>query len=175
MLGIVAPIVLVLGSCAWVVAWLTAPPEDRAEVEAHLDRAVLAYDRWGDTPVIVFTGFGDPRVYIDTLRLDTISIEWPPTPRWQWSGNWSSIPSSSDPASLGHGQGEWGSALFGQINDPAIARIHCTLDDVNISEVVTAPGYVVPLPDGVRPPDSCDFLDASGRVVWTANLIRSNG
>jgi hypothetical protein len=95
-------------------------------------------------------------------------------PRWQWTGNWSYIPVTHDPASLGYGNGKWGSALFGQIHDPEITHLQCSFEGHEFTEPVASPGYAVRLPGGVSPPDSCDFLDATGRVVWTAKLIRSN-
>jgi hypothetical protein len=49
-LGFVAVIAVVLGSCAWVFDWFTAPPDDQVDAEAHLDRPLLAYELWGDTP-----------------------------------------------------------------------------------------------------------------------------
>ena len=68
---------------------LSRPPS-RAWLDEHFWGDVLAYEVWDGTPHVVFAftddTFADGRVYVDHLVLDWVSIDWPPTPRWQASG-----------------------------------------------------------------------------------------
>lgn len=167
-------ITAVIFGLGWWVRDVTMPPSTKSELEEKMDRPFLAYEVWDDTPIVVFQWTEDGEyVYIDRLRLDWMNMGVPFFPRWQWTGVWSYIESTSDPASLGYGHGAWGAALFGQINDPAITRARCSLEAAEITELVSAPGFAIQLPGDAKIPDSCDFLDASGAVIWTANVNKS--
>ncbi len=150
-----------------VVDWLGRPPQTQAAAEAHLDRPVLDYQLWDNTSYVVFEQ--DDRVAFDRLRIDWISIEWPPTPRWQWTGNWSDIPSTTDPASAGLGSAADGTVVFGQIPSPSIVTLEIELDGAWQSYPVSSPGYAVLLPQVGITPDAYRWLDAQGRVVWSTD------
>jgi hypothetical protein len=168
---VIALIVSFIGGCAWGVDRLTSPPANQAEAESHLDRDIIAYDVWGDTPVVIFQL--DDHVYFDRLRLDLISIDVPPTPRWQWTGDWRHIESTSDPASVAWVVGWWGEAIYGQVNDRSIVSIETNTDGVKESYPIAAPGFLIRLPEGSHQPVDYRFLDANGRVVWMTTSVES--
>lgn len=152
----------------------------RRWVEDHLSGDVLAYEVWDGTPHLVFR-FGDDesaaaKVYFDHLRRDPISIDWPPTPRWQWTGAWYYVAATDAPASLGVARctGVMGEAcdkpteVFGQVNAPEIVALEVAYGGAWHRFPVAAPGFAVRLAGYRGVPSSYRWLDAAGRVVWTA-------
>lgn len=163
---ILAIVGVLLGGAVVGLARLGRVPATQAQVEGHLERAVLTYAVVDDVPYIVFPLNG--RVVLDQLILDWISIEWPPTPRWQWTGMWDSIAPTTDPASLGYGTATLPPRIvYGQINDPAIVELHVRIEDATYSFPVSAPAYVVRLP--TERPWAAEFrwVDAQGREIWS--------
>lgn len=164
-----------------VGAALALLPDDapsRAWAEENLSGDVLAYEVWDGTPHLLFWHWDDgpnAKVYFDHLRRDPISIEWPPTPRWQWTGAWYSIPATYAPASLHVARctGVLGEVcdkpteLFGQVNAPEIVALEVAYDGAWHRFPVAAPGFAVRLPGFRSVPSSYRWLDAMGGVVWT--------
>jgi hypothetical protein len=144
----------------------------------NLSGDVLAYEVWDRTPHLVFwhgNDAPDSKVYFDHLRRDPVSIDWPPTPRWQWTGNWYSIAATDAPASLGVARctGIMGETcdkpteLFGQVNAPEIAALEAEYDGAWHHFPVAAPGFAVRLAGFHGVPSSYRWLDAAGGIVWT--------
>lgn len=170
---------------------LTDPPETQAEAERHLERPVLAYHLWDGTGFVVVEYGGT--VHFDRLVLDPFSMEWPPLPRWQWTGNWWSLNATTDPASVAlastgdpvpddpyryasgptpeGGQETAAHVLFGQVNDLAITELQVEIDGAWQAYPVAAPGFAVRLPKGSPKPTAVRWLDGNGIVVWTASSI----
>ncbi|MBA2247464.1 MAG: hypothetical protein H0W23_05000 [Chloroflexia bacterium] len=146
---------------------LSAVPATKAGVEEHLERSLLAYAPLDDAAYVVFQ-LGDT-VYLDVLTLDWISIEWPPTPRWQWSGMWSYIDATTAPASVAIGNPNTLPVLFGQINDPGIVTFQAEVDGQWQSFPVSGAGFVVQLPAGDTYSTRYRWLDAGGNVVYEIN------
>ncbi|MDP9363779.1 MAG: hypothetical protein M3Q10_06070 [Chloroflexota bacterium] len=157
-----------------------ARPPSRQWVEENLSGEVLAYEVWDGTPHLVFW-FGedegyDGKLYFDHLRRDLVSIDWPPTPRWQWTGSWYYVAATNAPASLGVARctGVGGEAcdkpteVFGQVNAPEIVALEVEYGGAWRRFPVAAPGFAVRL-DGYRGvPTAYRWLDRDGRAVWTS-------
>lgn len=144
-----------------------AAPANQAEVEEHLERPILAYAKLDDAAYIVFDF--DGRIYLDQLVLDWISIEWPPTPRWQWTGMWSYIDATTAPASVAIGNPNVIPTFFGQINDPAIVTLQAEVDGQWQSFPVSGAGFAVQLPVGDTYPTRYRWLDAGAKVVYAVD------
>lgn len=161
-------VIAIVALALWVRATVT-PPETRAELEEKMDRPFLAYEVWDDTPVVPFQwGPSDEYVYIDRLRFDWMNICVPFFPRWQWTGVWSYIASTADPASIAFDRGPWGTALFGQVNDPAIVAVEVVNGSESTIYPVSIPGFLIELNDDETEPDEYRFLDANGVVIWSS-------
>lgn len=167
-----------VGGAAWADALRGVP--SRRWAEENLSGDVLAYEVWDGTPHLVFrfeddAGAGD-RIFFDHLRQDLVSIEWPPTPRWQWTGNWYSIAATDAPASLGVARctGVMGEAcdkpteVFGRVNASEIVALELGYGGAWRRFPVAAPGFAVRLDGDHGAPSSYRWLDAAGRPVWTA-------
>ena len=164
--GALAALVLV-GGLGWAMMTSARPPDSIIAVEHELGQPLLAYSPGGNQPHVVFA-FGNA-VRFDALELDWLSIHWPPEPRWQWSGHWTSIPLSNDPASAAASVLPQRGAVFGQLNDPAITQVAILVDHQWHIEPVSGAGYLVWLPvDGV--PAKARFLSADDRVMWEVDL-----
>ena len=150
-----------------LAASVAEPPRTQQEVETHLGREVLFYTVWNDDPYVVVDTGG--KIRFDRLWLDWISIEWPPTPRWQWTGWWSSAPVTADPASatLSVYSTPLGNVVFGQINADYIVEIEVVAGAKAYRYPVSSPGYAVRLPEDHDKVVECRFLDARGQVVWS--------
>jgi len=157
----------------FLVRGLGAVPENQAEVEEHLDRPILAYAKLDDVPYVVFEF--DGRVYLDTLVLDWISIDWPPTPRWQWTGMWSYIDATTAPASVALGNPTGTPVLFGQINDPAITSLDVEVDGQSMRFAVSGAGFAIQLPDSTLRATQYRWLDAEGNVVFNVDRASTAG
>lgn len=159
---------LIGGVLVLLIGWLGRPPQTQAAAEDQLDRPVMAFASWDGTPYVVFK-FGDSRhVYFDRLRIDWISIDWPPTPRWQWTGFWSYIDTTTAPASAGLTTAADRNVVFGQVNAPEIVAMELEIDGVWRSYPVSAPGYAVGLSGFDEVPTGYRWVDSGGRVVFSA-------
>lgn len=162
-------IVIAIAALGLWVRDVTMPPETRTEHEEKMERPFLAYEVWDDTPVVLFHWSpSDEYVYIDRLRLDWMNMGVPFFPRWQWTGVWSYIASTSDPASIAFDRRPWGTALFGQVNDSAIVAVEVVNGSVLTIYPVSIPGFLVELNDDEPEPDEYRFLDADGVVIWSS-------
>ena len=160
--------IAIIGALTLLIDWLGGPPQTQAAAEDHLERPVMAFAFWDGTPYVVFE-FGDSgHVYFDRLRIDWMSIEWPPTPRWQWTGWWSYIEATTAPASAGLTAAA-GNVVFGQVNAPEIVALEMKVDGAWRSYPISAPGYAVRLSKFDETPTGYHWLDAEGRVVFAAD------
>jgi len=98
-----------------------------------------------------------------------MSIKWPPTPRWQWTGSWSYIETTTDPASAGLTTSGAGNVIFGQVNAPGIVTLGLEIDGTWRSYPISSPGYAVRLSGFDETPTGYRWLDAAGQVVWTVD------
>lgn len=169
--------IVAVAGLVWLGDRLTAVPATQREAEAHLDRSLLFYEVWDGTGYVVFE-FGGT-LHFDRLRLDLVSIEWPPTPRWQWTGMWWTIDTTTGPASAGVGStsrltgpsttdppGHY--VIFGQVNDPEITWLEVQSNGEWARYPVAAPGYAIRLPPENPRPTAARWLDAHGEILWTA-------
>lgn len=153
----------IIGALVLLVGWLGRPPQSQAAAEGQLERPVMAFASWDGTPYAVFEDFG--YVYFDRLRIDWISIEWPPTPRWQFTGSWSYIDTTTAPASAGLTTAADRNVVFGQVNAPEIVTLELEIDGVWRSYHVSVPGYAVGLSGLDEVPTGYRWLDAEGRAI----------
>ncbi len=151
-----------------VVYWLTAPLDSQQEIESHLERPILAFDVWDGTTYIVFE-YGE-MVHFDQLVYDPVSLDWPPLGRWQWSGNWSSLPVTSAPASVAVSDFPISRVLFGQINDTSIVTMEADVNGTIQRFAVAVPGFMVQYEGPLPPSTEVRWLNADGNVVWTSQV-----
>lgn len=164
---IVLFLIIGLFGVVWAVAQLGSVPQTQQEAEAHLNREILAYAVWDGMPYAVFEYGGT--VHFDRLILDWISIEWPPTPRWQWTGFWSSLEPTTDQASVELAAAGDDRAIYGQVNSAEIVRIDVLMDGEWHSYPASSPGFAIRLPSGEPIPEGYRWLDAEGNVIWTVH------
>lgn len=164
---------------------LTTPPRTQTEAEAHLERSIIAYALWDDVPYIVFEYGGT--VHFDRLVLDLVSIDWPPTPRWQWTGMWATIDTTGDPASVGTGRTRppraanpagprradgdvsYEPVIYGQVNSREIAWLDVLADGGWERYPVAYPGFLIRLAEGQSIPNQYRWLDTDGQVIWSVD------
>ena len=168
---------------------LTSLPRTQAEAEAHLDRQIIAYALWEDVPFVVFEYGG--ALHFDRLVLDLVSIEWPPIPRWQWTGSWWTMPVTTNPASVGTastqrsvptdpyryasgpdagcGANQGRLVIYGQINADSIAWLEVRSDGEWQRYPVSAPGFAIRLTEGRPVPRDFHWLAADGAVIWSVD------
>lgn len=162
-----------IGICAVTILFLFVPaafafpslgsPPGRVELERHLEREVMAYEKVDGKPFIVFAYGG--KVRLDSIKLDPISVEWPPFPRWQWTGHWDSLDFTEDPASAGISRNLGFRMIFGQLNDDRIESVIVVFKGEAIAtSMVEGPGYIIQVPHfaGVE----VQFFDANGEIIW---------
>jgi hypothetical protein len=146
-------------------------PPSRAWVEDNLYGDVLAYEVWDGVPHVLVRR-DDGELQFDHLILDRISIDWPPTPRWQYSGLWytandwrmSAVLRVAPCAGvLGEGCGK-PVELFGTVASPAIVALEVLVDGAWRRFPIAAPGFVIRL-DGRSLPADHRWLDAAGNEV----------
>lgn len=167
--------------------WYLTRPPSRSGVEGIWgDAEVLAYEVRGGTPHIVLRERRDPsvsgipnRIILDRLKLDRLSIGWPPVPEWQLSGGWETLSPTDDPASVGAAWGTgWSShdsmELFGEINSPMIIAMEVHYEGEWHRFDVSPPGYMLQLLFFHGRPDGYRWLDASGATVWEAEDIQNS-
>lgn len=143
-------------------------PADRAAVESQLDRKVYGYITVDGTGWVA-TRFVD-KVIFDHLILDPKPMGIPPEPRWQWSGDWTSMPVTDDSASARTASADGTRVVFGQINDPAIVSMEIETTGTDIAAEVTAPGYLVSLERAPGDVQQVRFLNETGDVVYEMGL-----
>lgn len=138
-------------------------PPGRVELERHLEREVMAYEKVDGKPFIVFAYGGKAR--LDSIKLDPISVEWPPFPRWQWTGYWDSLDLTEDPASAGISRQLGARMIVGQVNDDRIESVSVVFKGEAVAtSMVEGLGYVIEVPHsaGVE----VQFLDANDEIIW---------
>lgn len=159
---------------------LRSPSRERAATALRGAGDLIAYEVWDGVPHAVVRErpgrWGAPRVIFDHLTADPVSIAWPPVPAWQLTGAWYVVAATDVPASLGVARctGINGEAciketeLFGQINAAEIVALEVLVEGAWRRYPVAPPGFAVRL-DGFRGrPTDYRWVDAAGRVVWTA-------
>ncbi len=134
----------------------------------------MAYETWDDSPRVVFRVDGELR--FDRLRADPISIEFPPTPRWQLSGQWYSLPATSDPASVGVvaclDACARPTVLFGELDVAReIVAFEVRYEGAWHRFEVAGEGYLVHLDGFTGVPDAYRCLDAAGATVWSSDRV----
>lgn len=167
---IVALLIIAIVGLVRIIDGLGDPPLTQQEAEAHLDRSILAYAVWEGVPYVVFE-YGDV-VHFDRLILDWISIEWPPTPRWQWSGMWSLLEPTNDPASVGRASTGENRVIYGQVNFDDIVWLEVRADGEWRRYPVSSPGFAIRLPDDLGNPAGYRWLDTEEQVVWALDDTR---
>lgn len=159
------PVVLI-GALLLVWARTAGPPdEDRVTSDMVMGGDLLAYEVRGGVPHVVFRTADGLAVRRDQLRRGWISIEWPLAMAWQLSGNWFTIVSSDNPASVGLIPGS--AEIFGEINSPLIRTMEVEFGGSWHPYAVASPGYAVPLEALDGAPTGYRWLDANGNVVPT--------
>ena len=151
-----------------VVHVLTTPLDSQQDIESRFERPILAFAVWDGTTYIVVE-YGES-VHLDHLVLDPVSLEWPPLSRWQWSGNWSSLPVTDAAASVAMSDVPMPDVLFGQVNDASIVTMEVNANGTVQRFAVAAPGFLVRYEGPLPPSTEVSWLDAAGRVVWTAEV-----
>lgn len=158
-----------LGVALWLFAtlYLDRPPSEKAVADL-VHGQLFAYVVWDDTPYVVFQREGGSRLVLDRLRLDWISIEFPPAPAWQLAGDAESIELTSSPASIGVGRrGCCSLTLFGQITTPDIRTLEVEYQGQRRSFSVSAPGFLVQLDGFENVPTHYRWLSSEGVAVWS--------
>lgn len=132
---------------------------------------LLAYSTGDGGPRVVFRD--RDRVFLDRLQRDWISIEFPPVPRWQLSGNWYSMPATDDPASIGvvacTSPCSTPTTLFGELNVPALA-IEVNYNGRWEPFPVGGRGFLIELPGFHGVPDGYRWRDERG-TVWASGRV----
>lgn len=163
-----AILLLVVGFFAINYGQARALPADQAAVEEQLDRNVYAYFKL-DGKGYVVTSLGD-RVLLDQLVLDSKPMGVPPEPRWQWSGDWTTIAVTDEIASAAMGGAGEARVLFGQVNDPSIDSLEIKTSERDVTASANAPGYGVLLEDITGKVQQVRFLDDAGELVYVVEM-----
>lgn len=147
-----------------------APGRDTVAEDLVMGGDLLAYKTGDGAPLVVFRSADGLAVRRDRLRRDWISVVWPPAPAWQLSGDWFSIVTTGQPASVGLVPSS-PAELFGEVNDPAITTLEVEYEGAWYTYEVSAPGYLVRLEgfDGV--PTAYRWRDAAGNVIHTRDFV----
>jgi hypothetical protein len=161
-------VVVIAGGWYWSTAFISAPSRAEAE-QIVFGNDLVAYETWDDRPRVVFRH--DGKLIYDYLWADPISIEFPPTPRWQLSGQWSSMPLTSEPASVAVVSTQ-PTVLFGEL-DPTreIVAFEVQYDGAWHRFEVSSAGYLVRLDGFTGVPDAYRWLDAAGAAVWASGRV----
>lgn len=158
-----------------MVAWFSAGAWQASRVPAsieaasdHLQRQPLAYAVIDGTPLVLIEFGGN--VFLDTLRLDPLSMELPPYPRWQWTGDWERLYSPAAPATADLSAHFGPLVLFGVVNDGRIVAMEVERDGAVVQTLpVTGPAYILPVTDMFLT-DEIHFVTANGERVITVDL-----
>jgi hypothetical protein len=168
-LALVVVLALALGALGTV--WLERLPQ-KEEAEQIVFGSLIAYDASAEPPRVVFER--DDKVFLDYLRRDVFSIEVPPLPKWQLTGNWAAVEITPDPVSVGFTRcvGSDDSRckgpleVFGKIADPTIRMVDIYYSGEWHRFEVSSPGFVVTLSRAVGDLGPLKWRDASGAIVW---------
>lgn len=134
-----------------------------------LDKHALAYKVIDGTPLIL-ARFGDA-VFLDTIELERLSMDFPPFPRWHWTGNWSVISDPSVAASVKLESKFGPTVLFGVVNDDAIVSIKVERDgEMLLEHAIDGSAYIVPA-QGILLTDTVQFVDDQGNVLVSSRPI----
>lgn len=170
--ALVAVLLFVFAAVASCRYLSRAPSEEKVAADIVFGGQLLAYAVWDGTPHAVFRTRKGVTVRLDHLRLDWISIGWPPRPAWQQTGYWESISAQPDlPASVGVSWRTGGglhdhSELFGEISDPAIVAMEVRYEGAWHRFNVESPGYLLRLDGFFGVPESYRWLNEEGGIVW---------
>lgn len=159
---------------ATLVGWQESQrldPGPKIEMEAAIGTEFLVYEVMDGVPLAVYKR-AMPMHLFDGVCLDQMHLDWMAAgfrfaPEWEWSGSWSCIDRTNDPASVGSIRGWWGDLIYGQVNDPSIVAVEGFVDGEWMTYPVAAPGYLVVLPQGSERPVKFRFVDLNGVVVWS--------
>lgn len=141
------------------------------DLTGDLPQQVLAYEVIDGTPLIV-AEFG-PSIFLDTLRLERISMDMPPYPKWQWTGMWERVshPDALATADLTSYFGP--TVLYGLINHDDVTDMHVVRDESVIQVIpVAGPAYIISVSD-VKLTDTIIFVDANGARMFETPLMKS--
>ncbi len=141
---------------------VTDPPATLAEAEGELESPLLFYSIWDGTPYIV-AEVGD-LVIFDRLYFN---LDMGVMPEWLWTGWWSYLDVTDDPASVAVSDFPIRNVLFGQVNDPAIVTVEVQVSDKWTAYPVESPGFAVQASRITRIGAPVRWLDVNGTVVWT--------
>lgn len=146
-----------------------APPAESEARDIVFGNDLVGYAVWGGRPYVLYRH--DGRLTYDRLWADPISLEFPPLPRWQLTGRWSSIALTDQAASVGVASclGCAGDAvLFGEVTLPTIVAMEVRRDGAWERYEVSAPGFLVRLGGEAGAPDAYRWIDVSGAVVYAS-------
>lgn len=147
----------------------TRVPSTVESASNHLHRDPLAYTVIDGTP-LVLAEFGGT-IFLDTLRLDFFSMEFPPYPRWQWTGDWERIRTTDAVASADLSAHFGPLVIFGLVNDERIVAIEILRDGTMVQTIpISAPAYIVQV-DNVLLTDEVRFITDEGEGVSTVGLM----
>lgn len=144
-------------------------PVSKDAVSEHLQREALAYNVVDGTPLVIAEYGGT--IFLDTLKLDRWSTEFPPYPRWQWTGDWERIDEPAAPATADLSAHFGPLVLFGLVNDEQIVGMEVERDGTVVQTIpVTVSAYILPVTD-VLLTDEIHFITPEGDRVITVELM----
>lgn len=160
-----------------LVRYVQAAPTWGEATEIVFGHDLLAYEVWEGTPHVVFRE--GRRVIFDQLKLDWISVGFPPTPRWQLTGDWYYVSETDALASVGvarcpgvrSGRCDRNMQVFGEITAPEIVVVEIQYDDAWHRYPVSYPGYLIRLDGFHGVPTAYRWLNPSGDVVWSQGRV----
>jgi hypothetical protein len=174
--GLLSLFVLTLSGLFWAQRHFSQPPSREAVQGIWFGEETVAYEVRGGTPHVLVRQITEGsdisrRLVLDHLKLDWISISWPPSPAWQLTGSWASISRTADPASVKWsvttgGQEHDDLELFGEITDASVVAMEVDCGGERHRFDVAAPGYIVWFDCDKERPSRYRWLDAAGSVVW---------
>ncbi|MCC7364364.1 MAG: hypothetical protein IT303_08310 [Dehalococcoidia bacterium] len=166
LLVVAVPAALVIAALAALQSRDRPPSREKVATDLVLGGELIAYETWDGVPHVVFLDPGGTWIRLDHLKLDRVSIELPPAPAWQLSGDWYSLRRTDDPASAAFARDD-GIEVLGQVNSSEIVALEVLLGRDWHRFDVAAPGFLVRIPDTGELPAQYRWLDRSGREVWS--------
>ncbi|MEZ4502708.1 MAG: hypothetical protein R3C39_08790 [Dehalococcoidia bacterium] len=146
---------------------------EAARIVEGFDGELLAYEVIHNVPHVVYVGRLD-RVTFDHLKRDRISIEWPPTPRWQLTGrdqvalvprglySATRVPCGAvEPRFCGPGFD-----LFGIVDSPEVVSLEVVCAETRLDFPVSVPAFVIRVDASCATPIEYRWLDATGEAAW---------
>lgn len=177
----------------WQLGVFTPQPPSREEVETivardelTIDSRTLDYQIWDGDPHLLFITQGHGTIP-ERVTLTHLLFDWSPSqfpfvprtllPRWRPSNFRYFIDATAAPASLGdvhctgiyYGDCTNDTEVFGQVNSRAITTLELDLKGSRRRYQVSYPAFMLRLKDFRGLPDDYRWLDAQGRVIWTAD------